>query len=110
MFNLFAQWSCANRHPSIQAAAFAAPTSDTQQAVNAWLAENDITATPLTPAGDWLSFSVPVSKANELFDADFSIFTHEATGKEAVRTLAYSIPADLKGHIDFVHPTTAYVA
>ncbi|OCH90805.1 family S53 protease [Obba rivulosa] len=91
-----------------EAAAFAAPTSETQQVVNAWLAENDITATPLTPAGDWLSFSVPASKANELFDADFTVFTHESTGKQAIRTLAYSLPADLQGHIDFVHPTTVF--
>lgn len=103
-------FTCANHGLShMQAAAFAAPTSETQQAVNAWLSENGITATALNPAGDWLSFSVPVSQANELFDADFTVFTHESTGKQAVRTLSYSIPADLQGHIDFVHPTTVYV-
>ena len=30
-----------------------------------------------------------------------------ASGKQLVRTLSYSIPADLKGKLDFVHPTTA---
>ncbi|EMD37175.1 hypothetical protein CERSUDRAFT_74157 [Gelatoporia subvermispora B] len=87
-----------------QAAAFAAPTSETQQAAKSWLAENGVNATTMNPAGDWLSITVPASKANELFNADFTIFTHESTGKQAIRTLAYSIPADLKGHIDFVHP------
>ncbi|OCH90803.1 family S53 protease [Obba rivulosa] len=91
-----------------EAAAFVAPTSETQQAVNAWLAEHNITATPLTPAGDSLSFDVPVSMANEIFGANFSVYTHEATGNQAIRTLGYSIPADLEGHVDFVHPTTVF--
>ena len=59
----------------------------------------------ISATGDWLSFEVPVSKANELFDADFAVYTHSETGKQAIRTLSYSIPADLEGHLDFVHPT-----
>ena len=78
--------------------------------MNAWLKENDIAAQTISSTGEWLAFEVPVSKANELFDADFSIFTHTDTGVEAVRTLSYSIPTDLQGHIDLVHPTTACVS
>ena len=85
---------------------FVAPTQDTVEAVTNWLKENDIDATQASPAGDWLSFSIPVSKANELFDADFSVFTHTSTGSQTIRTLSYSIPTDLKGKPDFVHPTT----
>ena len=65
-------------------------------AVNAWLSENGLEAVPISPAGDWLSFSVPVSKANEMFNTEFSVFRHEETGKESVRTLAYSIPTELQ--------------
>lgn len=63
----------------------------------------------MSPAGDWLGFTVPVSKANEMFDADFSVFKHVASGKESIRTLSYSIPASLDSHLNFVHPTTKYV-
>ena len=49
-----------------------------------------------------------MSKANELFDADFSVFKHEDSGLEAVRTLSYSIPAELQGHLDLVHPTVTF--
>lgn len=73
--------------------------------MNAWLKENDLSATPLTDAGDWLSVDVPVTKANELLDADFAVFTHPETRKQAVRTLSYSIPGDLREHIALVHPT-----
>ncbi|THH09096.1 hypothetical protein EW145_g2249 [Phellinidium pouzarii] len=65
-------------------------------------------AKSISPAGDWLAFSVPVSKANEMFDADFSIFTHKETGNESVRTLAYSIPVELQGHLELVHPTVTF--
>ena len=92
-----------------QVNAFVAPKPETVEAVNAWLKENDIEATTVSPAGDWLSFSIPVSKANELLDADFTVFSHADTGKDVVRTLSYSIPTDLQGHLELVHPTTAYV-
>ena len=85
-----------------------APVQGSIDAVNAWLKENGITAKSASAAGDWLSFEVPVRKANELFDADFSVFKHDDTGIEAVRTLSYSIPAELEGHLDLVHPTVTF--
>ncbi|OSD03928.1 family S53 protease [Trametes coccinea BRFM310] len=87
---------------------FVAPSPDSVAAVQAWLADNGIDAKTISPAGDWLSFAIPVSKANELLDTDFAVFTHEETGKTSIRTLAYSIPADLKGHVDLVHPTITF--
>ncbi|PIL33248.1 hypothetical protein GSI_04698 [Ganoderma sinense ZZ0214-1] len=85
-----------------------APAQGSVDAVNAWLKENGISAKTISAAGDWLSFEIPVSKANELFDADFSVFKHDDTGVEAVRTLSYSIPAELQGHLDLVHPTVTF--
>ncbi|EJF57638.1 family S53 protease-like protein [Dichomitus squalens LYAD-421 SS1] len=87
---------------------FVAPTSETVDAVTSWLKENDVEAAKASPAGDWLSISIPVSKANELFDANFSVFTHSKTGTQSIRTLTYSIPTDLKNKLDFVHPTTVF--
>ena len=75
----------------------------------AWLKENDIEATKASPAGDWLSFSIPVSKANEMFDADYGVYTHTESGKVAIRTLSYSVPSDLTNHLKVVYPSTTYV-
>ena len=86
---------------------FVKPTSDTVSKVNAFFSENNISTQTASPAGDWLSFFVPISQANELFDANFTVFTHTQTGQQLVRTLSYSIPSDLQGHINLVHPTTA---
>jgi len=88
--------------------AFVAPSSETKSAVDEWLSANGIQATTISPAGDWLSFNIEVSKANELFNAEFSLFTNEATGDQTVRTLAYSLPADLQSHINLVHPTVVF--
>ncbi len=74
-----------------------------------WLSSNGLTATTDSPAGDWLMVTVPVEKANELLGADYQTYYNPDTDLETVRTLSYSIPAELQGHIDVVHPTTRYV-
>lgn len=86
------------------------PTAESASAVNAWLSTNDLTASVISSAGDWLAVDVPLSKANELLGADYSVFTHVETGKQTIRTLSYSIPANLTGHLDLVHPTISCVA
>ncbi|KAF9814027.1 hypothetical protein IEO21_05330 [Rhodonia placenta] len=91
-----------------EAASFVTPSSETQAAVNAWLKQHDIDATPLTPSGDWLSFQVPVSKANGIFEAEFNVYTHDDTGRQTIRTMSYSIPQELQGHLTVVYPTTTF--
>ncbi|KAI0725251.1 family S53 protease [Fomitopsis betulina] len=88
--------------------AYLSPTNETVSVVNSWLSENGLGATGFSATGGWLSVQMPVSAANDLFSANYSVFTHSATGKQTVRTLAYSIPADLADHLDFVHPTISF--
>jgi len=88
--------------------AFVTPSSETTAALNQWLSANGLAASPISPSGNMLGLSIPVSKANELFAADFSVFTHQATGEQSIRTLSFSIPSGLTSHIEFVHPTTAF--
>ncbi|KAI0644036.1 family S53 protease [Trametes meyenii] len=92
-----------------EAEAFVAPKPESAAAVHTWLQENGIEINKVSPTGSWLAVSIPVSKASELLDAQFSVYNHTTTGKTFIRTLAYSIPADLKGHLDYVHPTTTFV-
>ncbi|KAI0635010.1 subtilisin-like protein [Trametes polyzona] len=87
---------------------FIAPKSKTLTAVNGWLEDNGLAARPLSHAGDWLAVDVPVAKANELFNTNFSLFRHTATGADTVRTLEYSLPNVLQGHVDLVHPTISF--
>ncbi|KAH9173053.1 family S53 protease [Lactarius sanguifluus] len=90
--------------------AFVTPKRETVTAVKEWLAANGLNATVLSPFGDWIGFETTVSHANLLFDADFSTFVHDGSGKGAIRTLAYSIPASLSDHLQLVHPTISFPA
>ncbi|KZV99461.1 family S53 protease [Exidia glandulosa HHB12029] len=90
--------------------AFLGPTPETKSAVNAWLAENGIKTKTVSPAGDWIEFTLPVKQANELFDADFTVFKHNADGSEAVRTLQYSLPVDLQDKIAVLSPGVSFGA
>ncbi|KAF8142689.1 family S53 protease [Mycena galopus ATCC 62051] len=87
---------------------YVAPTEETLSAVSEWLSENGITAKSISPAGDVLQISLPASQANALFAAQFSAFTHTASGTSSIRTLSYSLPAALTEHIQFVHPTVVF--
>ncbi|KAJ7670497.1 family S53 protease [Mycena olivaceomarginata] len=71
---------------------FVKPTNETVAAVSSWLSGNSIGAKPVTPAGDMLEIKIPVSQANDLLSAEFSVFTHVETGKTIIRTLQYSPP------------------
>ncbi|KAJ7114159.1 family S53 protease [Mycena crocata] len=92
-----------------EVAKYVKPTTDTLSAVTEWLNENDLVATAVSPSGDLLQISLPISKANDLLSTEFSAFKHVATGAESIRTLAYSVPASLQAHVKFVHPTIAFV-
>ncbi|CDO72763.1 hypothetical protein BN946_scf184994.g16 [Trametes cinnabarina] len=87
---------------------FVAPKPESLAAVYLWLAEHGIDAKTLTPAGDWIGFSIAVEKASELLNTNFSVFTHQDTGITSIRTLSYAIPADLRDHIQLVHPTVSF--
>jgi tripeptidyl-peptidase I len=84
---------------------FVRPSVETTEAVTSWLSSYQLNPSTLSPAGDWLQLSLTAGQANDLLDADYHVFTHQTTGKQAVRTLSYSIPASLKAHIGLVHPT-----
>ena len=62
------------------------------------------TSLPATAAGDWLSFSTSVGKASELFQTNFSYYTHAPSGAQSIRALAYSLPRHLHEHVDAVLP------
>ncbi|KAJ7859611.1 family S53 protease [Mycena olivaceomarginata] len=87
---------------------FVKPTNETVAAVSSWLSGNSIGAKPVTPAGDMLEIKIPVSQANDLLSAEFSVFTHVETGKTIIRTLQYSLPTLLTQHVEFFHPTTIF--
>ncbi|KAF7304219.1 Serine protease S53 [Mycena indigotica] len=90
-------------------AEYVKPPAETLSAVNAWLDSHGISAKSVSAAGDILQITVPVKTANSLLAADFVQFQHIESGKKSVRTLKYSVPAELQSSIKFIHPTVAFV-
>ncbi|KAJ6447828.1 subtilisin-like protein [Mycena sanguinolenta] len=89
---------------------YAQPSADTASAFNAFASANGLTPTVISPNGDWVSITLPVSKANALFAADFDHFTHPSLNSSITRTLSVSLPSELVGHVDVIYPTTSFVA
>lgn len=87
-----------------EVAAFVQPTNLSTTLINNWLISNHLVSTSVSLSGSTLQVSLSVSEANIMFGTSFHVF-RDATGKRTIRTLSYSIPADLKGHLDHVHPT-----
>lgn len=84
------------------------PSAATVSAFNAFAKANDIKTTQVSPNGEWLSISTTVGQANKLFGASFDNFAHPDLAEPIVRTLSVSLPSELAGHVDVVHPTTSF--
>ncbi|KAJ7830620.1 family S53 protease-like protein [Mycena olivaceomarginata] len=88
---------------------FTEPSADTVSAFDAFASANGLVPTVISPNRDWVSITLPVSKANKLFAAEFDVFTHPSLKDSITRTLSVSLPSELVGHVDVIHPTTAFV-
>ncbi|KAJ7752380.1 family S53 protease-like protein [Mycena metata] len=88
---------------------FVEPSAETVTAFNAWASANNLKPTVISPNNDWMSITLPVSQANQLFAANFEVFSHPDLTENIVRTLSVSLPSELIGHVDVVHPSTAFV-
>ncbi|KAJ7900607.1 subtilisin-like protein [Mycena olivaceomarginata] len=87
---------------------FVAPSQDTIAQVQSWLGLNNLTSSPLTPAGDWIAVNMTVAQANRILTAEFSTFQNEETNHTVDRTLSYSIPSTLKSGINVIYPTVTF--
>ncbi|KAF7293014.1 Family S53 protease-like protein [Mycena indigotica] len=91
-----------------QVARYIKPSDDSLAAVTSWLRQHEISAVPISPAGDILQIQITVSQANSLFNAQFSSFSHPDINGTTTRTLQYSLPANLSPHISYIHPATSF--
>lgn len=95
-------------HTNVQVKSFVAPSSDAVNAFNSFASVNGLKTSVISPYGDWVSVSLPVSKANKLFGANYTNFTHAGLPDPIMRTLSISLPSELVGHVDVIHPSTAF--
>nr|POE73005.1 tripeptidyl-peptidase sed2 [Quercus suber] len=76
----------------------------TQQSASvvSWLQEHAIQDYDV--GSDWIDFTVSVAEAKELLRASFSSYSY-MDNEPVLRTERYSLPAHVREHIDFIHPT-----
>ncbi|KAJ7927233.1 subtilisin-like protein [Mycena leptocephala] len=86
--------------------AFVQPSSKTLSAFNTFASANGLTPTVVSPNDNWVSVTLPVYKANKLFAAQFDVFTHLSLKHPITRILSVSLPSDLVGQVEVLHPTT----
>ncbi|KAJ7435976.1 family S53 protease-like protein [Mycena galericulata] len=88
--------------------AFVQPSAETLSAFDSFATTNGLTPTVISPSGDWVSITLSISQANDLFAAQFEVFTNPSLAHPITRTLSVSLPSELVGHVDVLHPTTAF--
>ncbi|KAH8983953.1 subtilisin-like protein [Lactarius hatsudake] len=94
-----------------QVADIVAPHPDTVQLVHSWLEHHRVTSSSVsvTHGGSSLTVTgVIVSQANDLLGASYQLYTHTKTNETIIRTVGYSLPVVLHGHVQTVAPTTFF--
>ncbi|KAL4961557.1 S53 family peptidase [Aspergillus stella-maris] len=86
------------------------PTEQASSTVRSWLSGNKV---QYEQDADWINFRTTVGEANDLLDADFLWYVPlndngEDEGSRVLRTLEYSVPENVKGHINMIQPTTRF--
>ncbi|KAK7001682.1 family S53 protease-like protein [Favolaschia claudopus] len=88
--------------------AFVQPSDDTVAAFNSWASANGVTPSVVSANGDWVSLTLNVAAANKLLGASFQMFTHRSLAQPITRTLSISLPSELIGHVEVIHPSTSF--
>lgn len=88
---------------------FVRPSAETVAAFDSFASTNGLKPTGISPNGDWLSITLPVSQANKLFATQYEVLVHPAMANTTTRTLSVSLPTELVGHVDVLHPTTQFL-
>ncbi|KAH9054087.1 subtilisin-like protein [Lactarius vividus] len=90
-----------------------APRPETLELVNSWLEHHGISSssTSMTHRGNTLTLKgISVTQANTLLSASYKLYRHVERGETIVRTVGYSLPVALHGHVLTVAPTTSFVS
>ncbi|KAG9246746.1 peptidase S8/S53 domain-containing protein [Calycina marina] len=89
-----------------------APSTETVDAVKAWLTESGIDSKrlSLSKGKNWIKFDITVEEAENLLKTEYSVYTNTETGKDHLACDEYSVPPSIKQHIDFITPTLHFDA
>lgn len=81
------------------------PAAESTDAVLSWLEESGVSSSDIENDGDWIHFYVTVAQANSMMSTTFHIYRNSIDNSKKIRTLQYSVPADVTDHITMIQPT-----
>jgi tripeptidyl-peptidase I len=81
------------------------PATVSTDAVLSWLEESGVPPSDIENDGDWIHFYVSVAQANSMMSTTFHIYHNSIDNSQKIRTLHYSVPADVADHITMIQPT-----
>ncbi|KAJ5210691.1 Peptidase S8/S53 subtilisin/kexin/sedolisin, partial [Penicillium cf. griseofulvum] len=73
-----------------------------------WLRSETVPPGSINLDGYWISFTVPISQAEQILKTQFFYFHQQAQQSVAIRTLGYSVPRALHPYIQLIQPTTRF--
>lgn len=84
------------------------PREESTYAVLSWLAASGVKQSDVEDDGEWINFYAPISLAQTMLNTTFHVYGHEVAESQRIRTLQYSVPANVSGHIHMIQPTTRF--
>lgn len=87
-----------------------APSSDAVADTIAWLLKAGVPrkSIALSAGRNWIKVSTTVGHAESLLDTTYNVYESAEEDIELVACEAYSVPADVRRHIDLVTPTIQF--
>lgn len=87
---------------------FLKPRAEVSQTIFEWLDAEGVSVDAIEDDGDWVNFIVPVSQAEKMMHTKFYYYYNYQTKKNSIRTLEYSLPADVAEVVQMIQPTTRF--
>lgn len=84
------------------------PSKEASNAVLSWLRSQGVPEADIEDDGDWINFYVPTVEAERMLDTRFYYYSNSVSKLERIRTMHYSIPANLHQYIQMIQPTTRF--
>ncbi|OSS43496.1 hypothetical protein B5807_11875 [Epicoccum nigrum] len=90
-----------------QILAMTAPKDESISLVKTWL-QNEMPSGKISMTGDYITVEGTVDAIEKLLNTKYSSYINEETKARTLRTLEYSVPSALVGHLDMIQPTTYF--
>ncbi|KAF1919189.1 peptidase S8/S53 domain-containing protein [Ampelomyces quisqualis] len=85
------------------------PRAESSDAVINWLQASGIESQDISNDGEWINFHAPVKRAEVMMGAAFKTYQSKVRREVIkVRSLSYSVPKEIRSHIDMIHPITRF--